>query len=592
MLKKLFFILSFTLPLWVFKFESNAGFRDFTMTLPRENLAHWASGSFWLWHFHNWFLKTGLESRYFWQFYLTLIFCSGVILSYIFLKKLFIVTINFKNTQKTSPNLNQISKTNQTSLIFIILAFLLWYNPFTLQRWLMGHSFFLAGQVLFLPTLFYLIQFQVEIFSQKQTQLFGFLKNPNFSKFGLLFLLSQLISQHHGYFFYLLLAFCQLIWLVFLFKTKSIKKLISQFLASSFLILINASLFLLRNQNIIENNLAQARGDSRNRIISNFSLQFFNQTPFRIFLESLVGKGAWMSPFGEFSQVWKEQSFLEKFSFYSNFYLILIAFVALILTVYNFRQSYLKLLKKHVLIPIFLSLSLLTFILNFGFFNDFFKIINAWFYWIPGSYTFREAGKFWWFFANFLILALLPILLKFSLQVKKYLITVLCLVLFFSVSPFLILNQRYNYFEYPKIFEKLEKSCTSNDKILFLPINTYLIPSYSFEVFVTRPSAVLNCNFEIPVLAELPDFKEGKDKITLSQDQKALELEQLITDLNQNQISQSSFFQKLKEYCEKNNINQIVIETFQNLEMQKVQIVLEFFAEKIEEEGSIFWYEI
>ncbi len=603
--------------LLVFNFSDLTDFRDFRMIVPNTSTSHFLSSNFYLHTVYNFWLNFGFELTIFWQLIFSLLFTFGVLFNYIFLVRFYNLFVNSDYQKKPRQlilfNLN-----------FLLLSLIFFYNPFTLERLLMGHYFFILGQVLFIPTFYFWTRWFVGFFDFYKTNKLSFSRNLFSKDFGILFALISLIqflSIHHGVFlyFWLGLSFLFLIILKFLITNPTSKteqnsfleklnpKKIFDFQALVFcvqvflIILFNGIIFLLRflqfynsaAQNITE--LSQ-----RNDIVQNFSLQLRGDTFSENLILASLGKGAWMSPFDELSGVRESLGIWTDFSLYFSFIFGFLVFMVVGIWLFLFMFSNFKLGQKKALensiIFVLLSGLIITWTLNFGYSNDF-RFINQLFYLLPGSYTFREAGKFYGFFLGFLVLLLTLSFTRINSKKRFYQIFItsfLGLVLFSNFLPFAVISQNYNYVNYPEIFNRTNQSCQQEKKkILFLPQNLYLVPSYSQQVFVINPSLfllpeceVLNTNF-----ATLQNFSGGENLLLNSSDV-GLELNQILEKYSRSEISNSVFIENLKEFLLDYSVDYLIIEIYPNNNLKKINTALSLEFNRVDSEGTIFWYDV
>jgi hypothetical protein len=674
--------------IWIFSFKDMADFRD-TRFIVNKTFSHPFYTYYFLHHkFLYFWLQLNMPIILYWKLFYSFIFSFGVLWTFIYLKKIVfllqfktlnplflntkqqIIQENFKKetNSENSEKINQINNLNKifkNSTIFnlqiLLLSLLLFYNPYMLERFFMGHYFVLIGQIWLIPSFYFLFKWFILGLSKIQTNqqtdknLYSnnfnikqiFIKSildANFIKLFLSISLSQFLSIHHGIFFYFLLidGFLVLLFLKLYYFLKERNnfwkfwtfqnfktKLLEPFLQVFIILFFNLSLFLgnylYKSDFYFDSIFAD---NSKDLIIKNFSLQTFSQNWLEHLIVSSSGKGNWMSPLYEITQIKNQLGNFTDLTFYYNFFLILATFLIVILLILNFiysnfnffnltKKSSLKtklihtkqlssLLIQKISFVFLLTGLLLTWLLNFGYSNLFFETINKWFYLIPISYTFREPGKFYAFFSGLLMILLGLICLqsfqdssqtfkkiqKIKINLKNYLaVFSLFLLTFSNLIPFFLIPKDLNYVQYPKIFDTINQDCSPNDKILFFPTALYIIPSYSKNIFTLNPGRFYfkNCDFFSPEKVILQDFETGGN-ILLSQTVNSQELDDLVNKLMQDQMNFRKFNKELKKFMKKNGLNQIVVETHTNNTVKKINQALQFENQPHQTAETIFWY--
>jgi len=166
-------------------------------------------------------------------------------------------------------------------------------------------------------------------------------------------------------------------------------------------------------------------------------------------------------------------------------------------------------------------------ILNFGYSLGF-GLVNWLFYKIiPFSAVLRESGKFYGLFLAFLVLILSFNLPKFLREFRLFVVFVLAIS---SFLPFIPLSKSLNYVQIPAIFDFTAQKCqNSTKKLLILPHNQYILPSWS-KVFVPSPAAFyFSCPVIIPTNTSI-QVQNSKTKLQESSQDKVIL--QAIVDFN------------------------------------------------------------
>jgi hypothetical protein len=251
-------------------------------------------------------------------------------------------------------------------------------------------------------------------------------------------------------------------------------------------------------------NQINTNSNLNDQIISAFSLQTSGNQ--NLLIRGLVGSASWNTPsFYEFSRTLYFLGDLKSVNLYTNqdwsiaFIVFLIA--NFLICIYLITKTSFSKIK----IGIFSFLTLLILIFNFGYSTEFTTNINRIFYYIPGSYIFREAGKVYYLFFAIIVLT---ILINFIRTKNGILRSInFALTLLFALSsfiPFTVLSKSLNYITFPDSLNYALNNC-QDKTIATIPSNLYTVPSYS-NVFIVNPFAAKksgNCDILRPSAAEL-----------------------------------------------------------------------------------------
>jgi hypothetical protein len=511
-LQKVSFFVLLVLNCWIFQFQRDLAFRDFSgfQVFLKNN---WLSSIFSV--LKN--LFPNLNSSFFWNLFFALIFTFAVYSCY----------FCFRNI---APNLNK-------SFIFA-LSVMFFYNPFTLERFLMGQYFVLLGMA-FCPIFFWFLWNFFNNLILNNFWNFETFKNSVVLIFC--FFILQFFSLHHGYvaiYIFLLTA------VFFLFQLKQIKisskNQDNQLENQRFIIkktkseIFNFKIFNLIQQNIFSGYLnflflnllifisfliifwlrflgldpvyASQPNDNQDKlaIINFFSLKFSSQNWQWQIVEGIIGKGSWMQNFQELADLQAKNSTLASFSIYFNDFLIYFYFLFLISIFLISLFASLQLLKKtqnSSKLNYFLFLTVIFMVLNFG--SNF--LPNLLFYNLPGFYVFRESGKFYSLAIFFLLLSFVTFLDSFQQLTKTefsnsqfwyflnkktsryFLSVILVLIIISNFMPFLALKNHLNYISLPEIYQVLENNCQKDEKIVAIPNEIYTETEFSQKIYIPNP---------------------------------------------------------------------------------------------------------
>jgi hypothetical protein len=604
----LFLISSFVNLFLIFNFQGLADFRDFKFipfpifdrgllefSFYRNSVLHLVS-------FNDYSIIL------FWSIFFSLVFGLGIFLNYSYglriLKSIF------------HKNFNLDEKYLKISIL--ILSLLLIYNPFIMERFLMGHVNFIIGHLIFIPCLSYLLDFFLRYYQEGDRK---FLNKYFIALLVAAFILFLTSIHHFAFYLFLILQFNFILLIKYLVSKKTVLdntknnsnnlKSFLEFSKSSLILIISGLvLFLIRYVSTVRFYLESiSRSDQKDLIIQNFSLQPRGSNLSEKLIQVASGLGSWMNPFFELNKLKLELGMLSDFTLYYSF---ILQFLFVLLLIYLFIKFIsFKFDKSLIWLKYFLLFNLVfSFILNFGYSLNF-KILNQFFYIFPGSYIFREAGKFYGFFLIFIFLTSLLIFRQASLQrvnlgtekiknrfrkvFAKVQIISLFLLFISSVIPFLFLSSNLNYVQYPEIFNRINQSCTQDQRFFFLPDDIYLVPSYSPEVFIVNPryNLITSCDTLETGGSRLQNFTSS-EKVYLNQTIESQKIQDILVNLNSNQISNQEFINQLKEFLESNQTTDIVIDTNPNKNLELVnQILLNSNKFKqVASEGTLYWHEL
>lgn len=364
----------------------------------------------------------------------------------------------------------------------LFLAFLLTYNPFTLERFFMGQDRIIFGNFLILPYICLIIQY-LYLLNTKDYP-------PSKKRFYLILLvlinLFLVFVNIHSLVFTSLIAFIASI--IYFKKTKIF--LVLTLINTLFIILCLIMSFNILNLASTQFYLKEvaSKPEITKDIVSAFSLQVNNDQ--NLLIRGLIGSGSWNTPgFIEIKAITTSLDKIGNFSLYANqfsgiFYLVFLM-LNYLAAVYFLNKT--KLAKLKLLFVSVLPLMVLFF--SFGYSSNFTQTINSIYYNIPGSYIFREAGKSYYLFFVFAILAIFLVTLKISnksLRLLNYLV-LLCVTIS-GFLPFTAISANLNYVKIPVLLDRSLNMCQSQT-LATLPSNLYIVPDYS-KVFIVNPLAV------------------------------------------------------------------------------------------------------
>ncbi|GAB4149450.1 MAG: hypothetical protein OHK0017_13510 [Patescibacteria group bacterium] len=361
-------------------------------------------------------------------------------------------------------------------------------------------------------------------------------------------------------------------------------------------------------ENIGQNNLIQEQ------IIQAFSPKPI-ETDYNPLIKILSGAGSWMSPtFYELDQIKSDLGWLSNFNPYFNQNIQIIIFILFGWLIYYFiRKTFsgdttsLKLPLKRFVIVFPVSIAVLS-ILSLGFAFNWSRSINQYFYYIPGSYLFRESLKIYGLISVLFVLFVLTGLSRHSkpVQTKVKLISgvisaVICIV---SFLPFASLSDSLNYINYPSIYTSILNKC-QGEKLLWLPNYGYTTPSYS-KTFIPNPAKYLDqkkCQIQPLNYTELNTQNGTNALLLIDADKQSLEINQkinqilvqvpaeknkIVVDSQRDQVLADDFIQYLK----KSEIKWLVIDSSNYSSGARLNTILGSRLTAVEVQNSIFLYKI
>ncbi len=534
-------LISLVIPITIFNFNGLPYFRDLT-TVPffhniSENkitLSAIEKGGF------NQLTKIGFSPEFLAESYYIIWFFIGVILSYIFLYR-----INQKFGQK-----NIASKGFGTKIFIFILSLCYIYNLFTFERFLMGQHFVLRGHFIFIPVIYYILEFFEYFLNphphksvQKQKEigfkesfikrLTHFMDNEDesnvyfdkLSKIGLLMIILSLISSHHTVFVYYIVAISVILYVISnLIHRKKFNiqwKLLVRSLTIIFLIFLPSLLVLFNKYyntsqyNFYSQNISSSQS-TKTDIIESFSPKTIDGE--NVTQKILLGGASWDSKsFIETTKIKFKLNFLDGLSYYYNPLigsLFILLFSIILIYLINRSDKHFKPILFPVLIFIPISL-----ILSFGLTGRL-ASINRLFYLLPSSYTFREAGKF---YSLFLAATSILIAAFVNLSSKNFKILIQTTLTLFFASSMLLFIPMTSAIQYVdllegsqgRIFSYVSDNCKKDKNVLFLPFNTYVDSSFG-EIYISNPTrSSVDCKFLFPQSSTIESF-DGDGILTLS----------------------------------------------------------------------------
>jgi hypothetical protein len=548
-------IIAAAVPIFLFRFAGLPSFRDLTTVPYVYNIQ---SGPFDLNVIENYIfnqftrlLRPEAVSSIFFQFF----FFVGTILTYFYLLKI--------QARFTSSTTLETEKNNKVLIFLISLLYV--YNPFTFERFLMGQHFVLRGHLLFIPVLFYLLGF-VTVFKNFKKADFYLFSEKNisaFSNFGWAITLISLLSTHHGLFAIYLLAISLIFILI-----SNFKYLYSYFrrtdvgtsfntvfkIFSIFLLVILPSVIIFINRYGNSPQLATfdkqqvEKSDTKKRIISAFSLKVLDDQ--NLVTKALIGAASWNTPsFSETTSIAASLGNVRKLSVYYspklNFLLIVFMAALIGYCAYLADRHF-----KPLLFPFLVLLPILL-ILNFGYSGNF-ENINSLFFNLPFSYTFREAGKFYSLFLALLAVILVSYSQYFIERIKFASLAIFGVLLIGNLIVFLPLSQNIVYADYPQILKDVSATCKRSDKskVLLLPFNTYINPSYSGIFTANFSKSLLNCEVLSPDYATLENRESANkisDTIELSNSKVSKSINGIITTFTKSGSNDTNAYENLRK---------------------------------------------
>ena len=549
------FGISFILPVSIFRFLGLPSFRDITTVPYFYNINKEPFDLSAIQHMiFNVFTRI-LSPELISSIYFQLSFFIGSILTYLFLSKIqskFSTNITFLNS-----NLNK--------LFILVVSLLYVYNPFTFERFLMGQHFVLQGHLFFIPVLYYLIKF-LDVFLNARKEDFRLLNHGNisvFTSFCWSLTLMALVSTHHALFtIYLSVAGLVFIFILrFKLAVDVLKKIsiaqsakhIGKILAVLILIILpSIIIFINRYTNTSQQSTFYKQrtdqADYERKIVSSFSLKVLDDQ--NLVQKALIGAASWNTPgFAETNNIAVSLGSIRKLTTYFSPKLNLILIVAMIALLgycgYLADRFY-----KPIILPFFVLLPFVL-ILNFGYSLNF-EGINSLFFKLPFSYALREPGKFYSLFLALLCLIFVVYSEYFIKKIHKISIFFFTLILFGNILIFLPLSQNITYASYPNIYKEVSQICNdlSSPKVLFLPFNTYIYPSYSSTFTANFSPSLLDCDVVAPDYTTLEnrDTKnKNSDPIELSTSKKSSSINGIISTFTKTTDSVDTYENLKKE---------------------------------------------
>jgi hypothetical protein len=258
--------------------------------------------------------------------------------------------------------------------------------------------------------------------------------------------------------------------------------------------------------------------------------------------------------------------------------------------------------------------------------NDTWELINQWFYELPGSYILREPGKIFSLFLAvtglWLILektvsesrrlhnfytesketqkidteeeksdsqldlsrpsSLVRRLRQRSQSVSSYVLVGLTVI---SLGlPFVVLNENYNYLEYPQMVQTINQEC-ENEKVLYLPHHTYHTTHYSPEIFVTNLRFQFRCP-TVEIVTSLVSSEQFGD-LELTQTRAAKRLEEL-----EKQAVMDNKVKPFLDFVKTRDTKYLVIETYNNELLTNLNQLLQQELEVWQREETLYSYRV
>jgi hypothetical protein len=481
-------------------------------------------------------------------------FFLGAIVSYFYLLKI---------QAKFAAHISNTQTYTNKALVFLI-SLLYVYNPFTFERFLMGQHYVLRGHLLFIPVLYYLLGF-LEVFLHAKKPTFKLLSEHNIhiiTQFGWALTLMALLSTHHAVFaIYLVitglffLGVTNIKHIIRYAKTLDTVQGLNQILKviTIFVLLILPTLIIFINRyantptQVTYSQQTTIKSDNITKIISAFSLKVPEEQ--NLVEKALIGAASWNTPsFAEVNSVSTYLGSLKKFTTYFSPKLNVLLIICMIVLIGY--CAYLSDKKFNPLIfPLMLLLPIIL-VLNFGYSLNF-ESINSLYFSTPFSYTFREAGKFYSLFLALLAVVLVTSSEYFLPRIRQIVIGFFTFILLGNILIFLPLSQSIVYADYPQIIKDLSNTCKRGDKskILFLPFNTYIYPSYSNIFTGNYSQSLLNCDVVTPDYATLDDRNSNQkiDTIEIANSKVATSINGIIATFTKSTPNENPYETMRKE---------------------------------------------
>ncbi len=426
-----------------------------------------------------------------------LIFFGGLTLSYYYILKIQYIFQEDK--------LRVYSTFNKVFAIFLSLSYV--FNPFILERFLMGQYNVIRGHMLFIPALYYLIRY-LQIFQPDHDTDDEHSLNY-FTRFSWVITLLALVSTHHVYFLLGLIV----ISLIFTFVSKVILhphhkeefKYIQKFLtlvSVTVLVAVPAFFILFNRYNInqgaqrasYETSIKQDK-DFKTEVIRAFSPR--TTVDNNLVSQVLMGGASWMTP--SFIEIEDIRDDLGPFSSLISYFNPFLAWLSIAIAIFLIGHL-LHISDKNfkpILFPL-IAITPFSLILTFGYSGGL-QWINQLFYALPLSYTLRESGKF---YSLFIGLLMLIFAIYYFYQRKWLRYFTMFAVGFYTLTSlllFLPLQANTNYYNIPeKISSVLSQDCVEGDKIIFFPFDTYVTTSYIDTFSIYPYKHLTNCDVITP----------------------------------------------------------------------------------------------
>jgi hypothetical protein len=484
----------------------------------------------------NTFVSLGGNPQMYFALFFTTLFSLSLTLNYFSLKQLPTVLLGRSEIK--------FSLINKLQIYFLSLFVV--FNPWTFERFLMGQPTVLIGYLFFIPILTLMFRIKSYFSEKKYLYIFG---NYLFLGFTLAFV-AYLGGTHYTIFllgFFFLLVMSDLAFKIiqeFRLKNKfSWKTVLINILGAFTTLIVISPVFLSiygpsssynSNQFNYYQEVISESSEIKDSIIKASSLKVGAEEDY-IVLRALIGSAGWMSnSIEEPKEISEKLGFVSIFLYYYNDYLavpvlILLAVIVLLtnLLVLFYQGKPLKILLIKIDFLIIISL-----ILNFGY-SAGFEEINSYFYKLPLTYTFREAGKFYGLALSLIIilLTLLPFLkinyrgrgpsllkklinrniqsiskfnnLRPRLTEKVFskgifnglLLSVFAYLSFSNVLLFSQLAEVVPATNFPDIFSNLDRKCSNSKKVVSVPAARYIISEYTHTFHLNPIRYISKCKY-------------------------------------------------------------------------------------------------
>ncbi len=505
-------------------------------------------------------------------------FTPGLITSLIFQLSFTVAgSLTYFSLKKILPLLT--CKLQINSWLIFVIALFYAYNPWTFERFLMGQYKILAGYALLVWGIYELLRFFTQTkLNLSQSSLWQYLR------IGLVIgFVSYVGSIHFGGFLFMYLGIFLIaqLWQVVREKEFRPKQLFAVILILVISVLPAAGLLLSKyydNQqfDFYQDSLTIDQ-ETRQEIIRSFQIRI-HQDGQDLYVRTLIGSASWMDSLEQFmlQPTRDELGGLANFLYYFNEWLSVIVIVIFLVWLGHFAIKFRKTEPKaRPWIASFFVFALISLILNFGYSGGF-EVLNQWFYKLPFSYTYREAGKFFGLF-----LASILILLAFDFSYEKYWINKsrqLATQLMASMFLFFLFLSNYFLFVpankvieptiFPEVITNTEKRCNEKSQVLFLPFSTHAIADYNKVPHLNPIKYLLNCPVVQAEFASLNKY-DSDQNVTFAQNQIAEQLGNVVS-----QTVETKDLTKFLNFAKEKQVGIVILNTYPSKKVRDLNVIL------------------